>query len=503
MFLVQAKEKDIAMSDAQSPSQASTHKHPTALLVTVCLAQLMVILDISIVNVALPAIHKGLHFSTTDLQWVVNAYTITFAGFLLLGGRASDLLGRRSVFIAGTAMFVIASLLCALANSRGLLIGARALQGLGGAVISPASLAIIATYFKEGKERSRALGAWAATGGAGGAVGVILGGVLTQGFGWPAIFIVNVPIGIGVILSTRIVVAPGGAVQGRRDFDLSGAVLVTAALTAFVFGIVRTDTLGWGATGVLAPLAGGVLLFAAFLYVEGRVARSPLMPLGLFRLARLRSANLIVFLLYSATFGMWYFLSLYLQEVLHDDPIATGLSFLPITLGIVASSYLAPRLVARYGERRVLTTGMLLVGAGLGLLTTVRAGGSYTLEVLPGGVIAALGAGCSFVPATIAAVSGVERSQSGLASGLINTSRLMGGALGLAALATIAASRTHAQLLTGVSNASALSSGFQLAFAIAAGLSLLGGLAAFVLLRSRGEVAAPQTGAAAAPLLMD
>jgi MFS family permease len=223
MFLVQAKEKDIAMSDTHSPSQASAHKHPTALLVTVCLAQLMVILDISIVNVALPAIHKGLHFSTTDLQWVVNAYTITFAGFLLLGGRASDLLGRRSVFIAGTAMFVIASLLCALANSRGLLIGARALQGLGGAVISPASLAIIATYFKEGKERSRALGAWAATGGAGGAVGVILGGVLTQGFGWPAIFIVNVPIGIGVIISTRMVVAPGGAVQGRRDFDLSPA----------------------------------------------------------------------------------------------------------------------------------------------------------------------------------------------------------------------------------------------------------------------------------------
>ncbi len=476
-------------------AQHLAEQHPAkqrtgALLVLVCLAQLMVILDVSIVNVALPSIREGLRFSTTGLQWVVNAYTLTFAGFLLLGGRAADLLGRRRVFLAGTALFALASLACALADSRSLLIGARALQGIGGAVISPASLAIIATSFAEGRQRSRALGVWGAMGGVGGSLGVLLGGVLTQAFGWPAIFIVNVPIGIAVIAFSRGLIPAGRASTEVRHFDVSGALLVTGGLTALVYGIVRTDTLGWSAPGVLVPLAAGASLLAAFAFVEGRVARAPLMPLRVFRMPRLRAANLIVFLLYAAVFAIWFFLSLYLQQVLHYDPLQTGVRFLPMTLAIVATSTLAPRLVAAFGERRVLTVGMLCAAAGLFLLTGVSAGGSYTADVLPGGVLAAMGLGLSLVPATIAAVAGVSARESGLASGMLNTSRLIGGALGLAVLSTIAASRTRADLLAGVSGPSALSGGFRVAFAVAGALSVLGALAAAVLLRAQPIAAA-------------
>jgi EmrB/QacA subfamily drug resistance transporter len=505
MVAILTNEKDSAMSaiaiekrssqhESTAPQQrapaSAEHAPPSrqrtvVLLALVCAAQLMVILDVSIVNVALPSIRGGLHFSTTGLQWVVNAYTLTFAGFLMLGGRASDLLGRRRVFLVGTALFALASLTCALADSRSLLIGARALQGVGGAIISPASLAIIATSFKEGRERSRALGAWGAMGGVGGSLGVLLGGVLTQAFGWPAIFLVNVPIGIVVIVFASRVVPVGRASTTDRHFDASGALLVTGALTALVYGIVRTDTLGWGATGVLVPLALGVALLAAFLFVEGKVSRAPLMPLRVFRMKRLRAANLIVFLLYAAVFSIWFFLSLYLQQVLHYDPLQTGLRFLPMTLAIVATSSLAPRLVAVVGERRMLTVGMLCAAVGLFLLTGVRAGGSYSADVLAGGLLAAIGFGLSLVPATIAAVSGVSAQESGLASGMLNTSRLIGGALGLAVLSTIAASRTRSDLLMGASAPSALSGGFRLAFAVAAGLSVLGALAAAVLLRPR------------------
>jgi EmrB/QacA subfamily drug resistance transporter len=472
-------------------------RSPKVLLVLVCLAQLMVILDVSIVNVALPSIKHGLSFSTTGLQWVVNAYTLTFAGFLLLGGRAADLLGRRRVFLAGTALFALASLACALATSSSMLIGARALQGIGGAVVSPASLAIITTSFQEQGERNRALGVWGAMGGFGGALGALLGGVLTQSLGWPAIFLVNVPLGIVVLLVGPSLLPEGRSTLEHRHFDLLGASLVTGALTAMVYGIVRTDTLGWGAPGVLVPLVTGITLLATFLFVEGRIAKAPLVPLPIFRMRRLRAANLVVFLLYSAVFAMWFFLSLYMQQVLHYDALTTGLSFVPMTLGVVVATSFAARLVARFGARSVMTAGMLLAAAGLALLTGVRPGGSYAALVLPGGVLSALGLGLSLVPAPIAAVSGVPPSQSGLASGLLNTSRLIGGALGLAALSTIAASQTHADLIGGASNASALSSGFQLAFAASAGVSLLGALAALVLLRperreevSTGEVAA-------------
>ncbi|HTB70047.1 MAG TPA: MFS transporter [Solirubrobacteraceae bacterium] len=464
--------------------RALRRRSPNALLVLVCLAQLMVILDVSIVNVALPSIKGGLHFSTTGLQWVVNAYTLTFAGFLLLGGRAADLLGRRRVFLAGTALFSFASLVCALADSSSMLVGARALQGVGGAVISPASLAIITTSFREQRERNRALGIWGAMGGVGGALGALLGGVLTQSLGWPAIFVVNVPIGLLVLLLAPALVPEGRSEADHKHFDVLGATLVTGALTALVYGIVRTDTLGWGSPGVLAPLLAGLVLLGLFVLVEGRFARAPLVPLPIFRMPALRAANVIVFLLYSAVFAMWFFLSLYVQQVLGHDALSTGLSFVPMTLSVVLATSFAPRLVQRFGTRAVIAVGMLLSAAGLLLLTGVRPGGSYLAQVLPGGVLSALGLGLALVPSTIAAVSGVPGSQSGLASGLLNTSRLIGGALGLAALSTIAASQTRAGAHAGASGLAALSSGFQLAFGVAAAVSLLGALLAVLLLRS-------------------
>jgi EmrB/QacA subfamily drug resistance transporter len=473
--------------NAIAAPRAFARRNPSLLLVLVCLAQLMVILDVSIVNVALPSIKHGLHFSTTGLQWVVNAYTLTFAGFLLLGGRAADLLGRRRVFLAGTALFSLASLACAVADSSTLLIAARALQGVGGAIVSPASLAIITTSFDEHSGRNRALGVWGAMGGVGGALGALLGGVLTQSLGWPAIFLVNVPIGLAVLLLAPGLVPEGRSTLEHRHFDLLGASLVTGSVTALVYGIVRTDTLGWGATGVLVPLAIGVVLLGLFVLVEGRFAKAPLVPLPIFRRPQLRAANLVVFLLYSAVFAMWFFLSLYLQQVLHYDALKAGLSFVPMTLGVVLATSFAPRLVARWGARSVIAAGMLTSALGLLLLTGIRPGESYLTAVLPGGVLSALGLGLSLVPSTIAAVSGVPASESGLASGLLNTSRLIGGALGLAALSTIAASRTHAQVHAGASAVSALSGGFQLAFAVSAGLSLLGAFVALLLLRGRTE----------------
>jgi EmrB/QacA subfamily drug resistance transporter len=450
----------------------------TALLLVVCLAQFMVILDVSIVNVALPSIDTGLHFSSTGLQWVVNAYTLTFAGLLMLGGRSADLLGRRPVFLVGTALFAISSLACALASSRGLLIGARALQGIGGAVVSPATLSIITSSLKEGPERNRGLGLWGAMGALGASSGALLGGVLTQAFGWPAIFAVNVPIGAIIIaLGLRVIPASRTGVHGSRHFDVTGAALVTGGLISLTLGIVRTDTLGWGSTGVLAPLAAGVALLAGFLLVEARFAEAPLVPLSIFRVGQLRIANLVVVLLYAAFFPVWFFLTLYLQQVLHLDAIVTGFGFLPMTLSIFAASSLAPRAVARFGPRLVITGGMTTATAGMLVLTGLAPGGTYAGPVLVGGVLAAVGMGFSLVPATIVAMQGVAGPQSGLASGLLNTSRLMGGALGLAVLSTIAAGHTHGAL--GVSAARALTDGFDLAFGVgavfcAAGAALAG-----------------------------
>jgi EmrB/QacA subfamily drug resistance transporter len=469
----------------------------SGLLTVVCLAQFMVILDVSIVNVALPEIRGGLGFSTTGLQWVVNAYTLTFAGFLMLGGRFADLLGRRRVFLAGTALFSLSSLVCALADTRGLLLGARALQGFGGAILSPATLSILTSSFPAGPARNRALGMWGAMGALGASSGALLGGLLTQGLGWPAIFAVNVPLGVFVIAFglRAIPVASGGGAEAaareldgaadgssRRHFDVAGAVLVTAGLVALTFGIVRTDTLGWGSAGVLGPLALGLALLAGFVLVEGRFARDPLIPLSALRGGQLRAANTVVVLLYAAFFPVWFFLTLYLQQVLHYDAIEAGLSFLPMTLSIFVASTLAPRLVARFGVRRLITFGMLCATAGMTLLVGVAPGGSYASDVLPGAALSAIGMGLSLVPATIVAMHCLPASQSGLGSGLLNTSRLMGGALGLAILSTIADSQTRAH--AGAGAARALTDGFDVAFAVGAGFCLAGALMAALLLRS-------------------
>jgi len=454
-----------------------------ALLFAVCLAQFMVILDVAVVNVALPSMRTSLHFSTTGLQWVVNAYTLAFAGLLMLGGRCADVLGRRRVFLAGTALFALASLASALADSRDLLIAARALQGFAGAAVSPATLSIITSSLREGSERNRALGAWGAVGGLGASSGALLGGVLTQALGWPAIFAINVPLGALVIaLGVRSIPTDPRTV-GPRHFDVTGAVLVTAGLVSLTYGIVRTNALGWGSAGVLGPIALATLVLASFVYVEGRVARAPLVPLAIFRLSQLRAANLIVVLMYFALFSMFFFITLYLQRILGDDALQAGLSFLPITLLVFTGSSLAPRLVARFGVRPVVTAGMLLATAGLLLLTGVRPGGNYFALVLPGGMLSGLGMGFTLVSSTIAATQGVPGTQSGLASGLLNMSRLFGGALGLAVLSTIATAASHPG--PGVGPAHALTNGFTLAFTIGASVTLAGAAVALAFLRPR------------------
>ncbi len=463
----------------------------TPLLIVICLAQFMVILDVSIVNVALPSIHDGLGFSETGLQWVVNAYTITFAGFLLLGGRASDLLGRRRVFLGGIALFGVSSIVCALAQGQGVLLGARAIQGLGAAVISPASLAIIANEFAEGPERNRALGVWSAMAGLGGTSGVLLGGLLTEVFGWPAIFIINAPVAIAVVIAGRRLLSPDGEAAQERDFDVAGAVTVTAGLTAIVYGVVRTDALGWGSAGVLVPLAVGLALIGAFLVIEAKIARAPLMPMRIFRMPSLRAANVVICLLGAALFAMWFFLSLYLQQVLGHSALETGLNFLPMTITIVAASTLAPRLVARFGARAVLTAGMSLAAAGLAVLSDIDPSSGYAPVVVVGGVITASGLGTSMVPATIAAVQGVARSESGLASGMVNTSRLVGGALGLAALTTLATTHSNAEVASGTAPLVAQADGYSLAFLAGAGLCAIGAIAASVMLREAGPKATP------------
>jgi EmrB/QacA subfamily drug resistance transporter len=454
----------------------------SALMLVVCLAQFMVILDVAIVNVALPSMRSGLGFSTTGLQWVVNAYTLTFAGFLMLGGRCADLLGRRRVFVAGTALFAFSSLVCALADTRGLLLGARALQGFGGAVVSPATLSIVTSSFEPGAARNRALGMWGAMGGLGASSGALFGGLLTQGLGWPAIFAINVPLGLGVIaLGLRSIPASGADARGSRHFDVTGAVLVTAGLVSLTFGIVRTDTLGWGSAGVLAPLGAGVALLAAFLVVEARVAAVPLVALSVLRRGHVRAANAIVTLLYASFFPVWFFLTLYLQQLLHYDPIEAGVSFLPMTLSIFAASTIAPRLVGRFGARAVITGGMLCATLGMALLVGLGPHESYLASVLPGAVLSSIGMGFSLVPATIVAMQSLPPSQSGMGSGLLNTSRLIGGALGLAVLSTIAAAQTrHA---AGASAAHALTNGFDLAFGVGAAFALAGALLAATLLR--------------------
>jgi EmrB/QacA subfamily drug resistance transporter len=468
---------------ANEPRRRNTN----ALLLIVCLGQFMTVLDVSIVNVALPAIQDDLGFSDTGLQWVLNAYTLTFAGFLLLGGRASDLFGRRRMFFAGTLLFSGASLLCAVSPTSGVLVAARSVQGIGAAILSPATLAIITTSFDEGPPRNRALGIWGAIGAIGATAGVLLGGVLTEGLGWPAIFLINVPIGLAVVLFSGSLVPEGRNETENRHFDLLGAVLVTLGMTALTYGIVTTDRLGWGSLGVLGPLAAGVVLLVAFIAYEGSIAPAPLMPLRLFRMPALRAANLVIFLLYAAIFGFWFFQSLYMQGTLHYSALETGVAFVPMTVAVAVGANVAPRLARRIGPRATLAAGMLSVAVGELLLTGVEPSGTYAADVLPGGLFGAFGLGLALVPATIVAVRGVPGALSGLASGVLNTSRFVGAALGLAILTTLAVSHTNSEIDSGTSAAKAVTDGFQLQFELGAAFSVLGVVAALFLMRPQRE----------------
>ncbi len=456
-------------------------------LALLAITQFMIVIDASIVNVALPSIGRALSFSQLDLSWVVNAYVLTFGGFLLLGGRLADLLGRRRMFITGLILFSAASLLGGLAQSETWLIAARAVQGLGAAVVSPAALSIITTTFAEGSERNRALGVWGAVAGAGGAAGVLLGGILTDGLSWRWVLFVNVPIGVAAALLGPRLLAESRDEREGRSFDIPGAVFVTAGLALLVYALVDAVNVGWTSAATLERIVGAVVLLAIFVIVESR-QRQPLVPFSIFRLRTLRGANIVGLLIGMALFSMFFFISLYLQQILGFSALKAGLSYLPLSLAIILTAGAASALTTRVGFKPTLLAGLVLVAAGLLWFSNVRApGGSYLADVLGPSLLAGAGLGLSFVSVTIAAVSGISADESGLASGLINTSQQVGGALGLAILASIANSRTRDDLRSGATRVVkvALTNGFGDAFLVGAGFAAAGIVLTLVLISSR------------------
>jgi EmrB/QacA subfamily drug resistance transporter len=455
-------------------------------LLLLAMTQFVIVIDASIVNIALPSIGHALSFSQTDLSWVVNAYTLTFGGFLLLGGRLADLMGRRLMFIVGLLVFSLASLAGGVAQSEAWLIAARAVQGLGGAIVSPAALSIITTTFAEGGERNRALGVWGAVAGAGGAAGVLLGGVLTSGLSWRWVLFVNVPIGLlCAFLAPRVLLESRAEVE-TRSFDVPGAITVTAGLSLLVYALVDAVNVGWGSTATLAKIAGALLLLALFIAIELR-QRAPLMPLSIFRLRTLRGADTVALLIGMSLFSMFFFVSLYMQQVLHYSALKAGVSYLPLAFGIILSAGAASVGVTRFGFKPVLLTGLLFVAGGLYWFSRVPpTGGSFTADVLGPSLLAAVGLGLSFVPVTIAAVTGTTPREAGLASGLVNTAQQVGGALGLAILATVANSRTKDLLHSGGHDlAFALTKGFERAFLVGCAFALIGALLTIVMISSR------------------
>jgi EmrB/QacA subfamily drug resistance transporter len=453
-------------------------------------AQFVVVLDASIVNVALPSIGRDLHFAQENLSWVINAYTLTFGGFLLLGGRMADLLGRRRLFVAGLILFALASLAGGLSQTEAQLIVARAFQGLGGALLSPAALSLITVIFAEGAERNKAFGVWGAVAGSGGAVGVLLGGMLTQWAGWQWVLFVNVPIGLAAAaLAPRLL--PESRNDGARNFDVAGAISITAGLSVIVYALVDAVNSGWGSLHTLGLLAVGLVLVAGFVLIE-RTARAPLVPFpGIFRIRTISGINLTALFIAMSLFSMFFFISLYMQRVLGYDALKAGVSYLPLAAGIIVSAGLASGLTTRFGFKPVLILGLLLTAAGLIWFSQISAHGTYVGDILFPSLLAALGLGFAFVPMTVAAVSGVEGHEAGLASGLINTSQQIGGALGLAILATIANSRTKDVMLGAGGSPralpEALTEGFQRAFTVGAGFAILGALLAFFLISSRAS----------------
>jgi EmrB/QacA subfamily drug resistance transporter len=467
-------------------------------LVLLAAAQFVVVLDASIVNVALPSIGKALDFSQENLPWVVNAYVLTFGGFLLLGGRTADLLGRRRVFMAGLLLVAVASLAAGFAATEGQLIAARAAQGLGAAIISPAALSIVTTIFSDGAERNKALGVWGAVAGAGGAAGVLLGGILTDGLGWEWVLWVNVPVSLIAFALAPRLIAESRATNEARAFDVAGAVTVTAALSLLVYAVVDANDAGWGSTKTLGLIALSLVLLATFVAIELR-ARKPLVPFSIFRIRTLTGANVVGILVGASLFSMFFFISLYMQQVLGYSAIHAGLSYLPLALTIIASAGIASGLVTKVGYKPVLAVGLLFIVAGLTWFSRVSVGGSFLGDILGPSLLAAAGLGFAFVTTTIAAVSGVEEAESGLASGLINTSQQIGGALGLAVLSSVATSRTSDVLASGEGGLhNALTEGFQTAFLGGAAIALLGFVLTLVLIKGSDSRAHVALGAAPA-----
>jgi EmrB/QacA subfamily drug resistance transporter len=453
-------------------------------LYVLCLGDLMIVLDATIVNVALPSIRADLGFTEAKLAWVVNAYLLTFGGFLLLGGRLGDLFGHRRLFLAGIGLFTTASLACGLAGSKGFLVGARAVQGLGGAVVSALALSLILMLFQEPAERTKAMGFFGFVMAGGGSIGVLLGGVLTDALSWHWIFLVNLPVGVLVFALSLLLLPAARGEAGTGRLDVAGAVTVTAALMLAVYAIVNGNEVGWTSGQTLGLLAGAVVLLGAFLVLESRVD-SPLVPLRLFRLRNVAVAN-TVGIFWSAAMFAWFFLAaLYLQLVLGYDPLHVGLAFLPANLIMGAFSLgLSARIVMRFGVRLPIGVGMGLVALGLVLFARAPVDGDFLVDVLPSMIVLGIGVGMAMNPVLMAAMSDVEPSESGLASGVANTAFMMGGALGLAVLASLAASRTGS-LRGSHGAAAALNGGYHLAFVVGAVFAVCAATAAAVLLRDR------------------
>jgi EmrB/QacA subfamily drug resistance transporter len=461
-----------------------------ALLATV---QFMVILDIAIVNVALPSIQVDLGFTQENLQWVISAYALLFGGFLLLGGRVADLLGRRRLFIAGLVVFSAASLLSGLAWSDDALILARAVQGFGAALITPAALSILMTTFAEGRERNTALGVWGAVGAFGAVAGVLLGGILTDWLSWEWIFYINVPVGLAALALTPLLLTESRDAH-VKSFDVPGAVLVTGGLITLVYAITQANDYGWGSVETIGLFAAAGALLAAFVGWEARV-KEPLMPFSIFRIRTVSAANISGLILGTVTFSMFLMLTLYMQQVLGYSPMKTGVAYLAVAGSAIITSTIAAQLVTRLGVKPVIVAGMAFLAAGLFYFTQVSVGGSYLGDLLPGFLLIAAGLGFSFVPISIAALAGVQASEAGLASGLFNTSQQIGGALGIAALSAVATSKTEAGVESGTPLPKALTDGFESAFIWGGLVAVVGILVALVLVR-RSDLEAPAEEAA-------
>jgi EmrB/QacA subfamily drug resistance transporter len=459
------------------------------------IAQLLVVIDVSIVTLALPSIGRGLGFSAVGLQWVISAYALAFGGFLLLGGRSADLLGRRKILMIGAGLFAAASLACGLARSPGLLIAARAVEGLGAAMMAPAALALILALYPEGPGRNKALGAFGAVSGAGGAIGVLAGGMLTSWLSWPWIFFVNLPVvAVIVVGAPKLLPESRGGLRHRR-FDVAGAVTVTGGLSLLVYAVSSASSHRWSSLLTIGLLAGAAALIAAFVGIEAR-SQAPLLPLSFFRNRTVTGANVAGLLLGALMFPMFVFLSLYMQQVLHYSAIKTGLAFLVIAAGMIASSGVAQNLVTRFGSKVVLATGLLGFAAAQVLFIRLPVAGSYAAHLLPGFLIVAAALGLAFVGDFIASTTGVKSSDAGLASGMINTSQQIGGAIGLAIATSIATGRTTSLLRSGHTHALALTAGFHDAFALTGGLAVAGAAVAVILIR-RAPRPAPEVSDAA------